>query len=84
MWLANRPGRASYWKFNISLLKIRDFCDRMEPLIKQALVGAGAGKRWWASLKYRIRYFANKYGRQLRMAKSIEDRLSRVVDGGTP
>ena len=41
------------------------------------------------SLKHRIRDFATKYGRQLNLdrtkeAKSIDDRLSRVVAGGTP
>ena len=84
-----RPSLADYWKFNTSLLKIRDFRDRPESLIKRALVGALTGNRWLVSLKHRIRDFATKYGRQLnldktREAKSIEDRLSRVVAGGTP
>ena len=84
--LANRPSLAGYWKFNTSLLKIRDFQDRLESLIKQALVGAVTRNRWWVSLKHRIRDFAPKYGRQLnfdrtRKATSIEDRLSRVVAG---
>ena len=37
--LANRPSLAGYWKFNTSLLEIRDFRDRLESLIKRALVG---------------------------------------------
>ena len=42
---------------------------------------------WWVSLKYRIRDFATKYGRQLNLdrtkkAKSIGDTLSRTVAGG--
>ena len=37
--LANRPSLASYWKFNISLLEIRDFRNRLESRIKRALVG---------------------------------------------
>ena len=87
MRLANRPSLAGYWKINTSLLEIRDFRDRLEPLIKRALVGVVTGNRWWVSMKYRIRDFATKYGRQLnldrtRKAKSIEDRLSRAVDGG--
>ena len=49
--LAKRPCRAGYWKFNTSLLDIRDFRDRLESLIKQALVGAVTGNRWWVSLK---------------------------------
>ena len=87
--LANRPSLAGYWKFNTSLLEIRDFRDRLESLIKRALVGALTGNRWWVSLKHRIRDFATKYGRQLNLdrtteAKSIDDRLSRAVAGGTP
>ena len=87
--LANRPCLAGYWKFNTSLLEIRDFRDRLESLIKRALVETVTGNRWWASLKHRIKDFATKYGRQLnldrtRKAKSIEDRLFRGVDGGTP
>ena len=42
---ANKPGIAGYWKFNTSLLKIRDFRDRLESLIKRALVGAVTGNR---------------------------------------
>ena len=87
--LANRPSLAGYWKFNTSLLEIRDFRDRPEFLIKRALVGAVTGNRWWASIKHRIRDFATNYGRQLNLdktkePKSIEDRLSQAVAGGTP
>ena len=60
--LANRPSLASYWKFNTSLLEIRDFRDRLESLIKRVLVGADTRNRWWVSLKHRIRDFATKYG----------------------
>ena len=85
--LADRPRLAGYWKFNTSLLEIRDFRDRLESLIQRALVGAVTGNRWWGSLKHRIRDFATKYGQQLNLdkakeAKSIEDRLSRAVAGG--
>ena len=85
--LAKRPSLAGYWKFNTSLLEIRDFLDRLESLIQRALVGAVTVNRWWVSLKHRIRYFATKYGRQLNLgmtaeAKSIDDRLSRAVAGG--
>ena len=85
--LANRPSLAGYWKFNTSLLEIRDFRDQLESLNKQVLVGAVTGNRWWVSLKHRIRDFATKYGRQLNLdrtkeAKSIDDRLSRAVAGG--
>ena len=78
---------AGYWKFNTSSLEIRDFRDRLESLIKRALVGAVTRNRWWVSLKHRIRDFATKYGRQLNLnrtkeAKSIDDRLSRAVAGG--
>ena len=84
--LANRPSLAGYWKFNTSLLEIRDFRDRLESLIKRALVGTVTGNRWWGSLKHRIRDFATKYGWQLNLdrtkeVKSIDDRLSRVVAG---
>ena len=91
-WTDHRLVRASlrlagYWKFNTSLLEIRDFRDRLESLIQRALVGAVTGNRWWFSLKYRIRDFATKYGQQLNLdkakeAKSIDDRLSRAVAGG--
>ena len=85
--LVNRPSLAGYWKFNASLLEIRDFRDQLESLIQRALVGAVTGNRWWASLKHRIRDFGTKYGRQLNLdrtaeAKSIEDRLMRAVAGG--
>ena len=39
--LANRPSLAGYWKFNTSLLEIRDFRERLESLVKWALVGGG-------------------------------------------
>ena len=85
--LANRPSLAGYWKFNTSLLEIRDFRERLESLIKRTLVGAVTGNRWWVSLKHRIGDFATKYIRQLnldrtKVAKSIDDRLSRAVAGG--
>ena len=85
--LADRPSLAGYWKFNTTLLEIRDFREWLESLIKQALVGAVTGNVWWVSLKHRIRDFATKYGRQLNLdctkeAKSIEDRLSLAVAGG--
>ena len=84
--LANRPSVADYWKFNTSLLEIRDFRERLESLIKQALVGAVTGNRWWVSLKHRIRDFPTKYGRQLNLdqtteAKSI-DFPGRWLGGG--
>ena len=98
--LANRPSLGGYWKFNTSLLEIRDFRERLESLIKRALVEAVTENRWWvsppilgnrphSSLKHRIRDFATKYGRQLNLdrtkeAKSIDDRISRAVAGGTP
>ena len=85
--LANRPSLAGYWKFNTSLVEILDFQDRLESLIKRALVGAVTGNRWWVSLKHRIRVFATKYSRQLnldktREVKSIKDRLPRAVARG--
>ena len=61
--LANMPRLAGYRKFNTSLLKIGDFRDRLESLIKRALVGAVTGNRWRVSLKHGIRDFATKYGR---------------------
>ena len=72
---------SGYGKFNTSLLEIRDFRDRLESLIKRALVEGVTENMWWVSLKYRIRDFATKYGRQLNLdrtkeAKAIEDRLS--------
>ena len=54
--LANRPSLAGYWKFNTSLLEIRDFWDRLESLIKRVLVGAVTGNRGWVSLKHRFRH----------------------------
>ena len=53
-----------------------------------ALVGAVTGNRGWGSLKHRIRDFATNFSRQLNLdrtkeAKSIDDRLSRAVAGGT-
>ena len=41
--LANRPSLAGYWKFNTSLLEIRDFRDGLESLIQRVLVGAVTG-----------------------------------------
>ena len=84
--LANSPSLAGNGKFSTSLLEIQDFGERLESLIKRELVGAVTGNRWWVSLKHRIRDFATKYGRQLKLdrtkeAKSIDDRLSRAVAG---
>ena len=84
--LANRPNLTGYWKFNTSLLEIWDFREWLEYLIERALVGAVTGNRWRVSLLHRIRDFATKYSQQLNLdrtkeAKSIDDRLSRVVAG---
>ena len=64
---ANRPSLAGNWKFNTFL---RDFQERLESLIKRALVGAITGNRWWVSLKHRIRDFATKYGGQLNLDRT--------------
>ena len=85
--LVNRPSLASHWKFNTSLLEILDFRVRLENLIQRVLVGAVIGNKWRTSFKYRIRDFAIKYSQQLALhrpkkAKSLEDRLSRAVEGG--
>ena len=40
-WLANRPGLAYNWKFNTSLLEIRDFEEQLETLIQRAQSGGG-------------------------------------------
>ena len=50
-------------------------------------MGAVTANKWWVSLKYRVRDFAIKYSHQLKLdrdkkAKSLEDRLSRAVEGG--
>ena len=50
-------------------------------------MGAVTGNKLWVSLKYRIRDFAYKYDKQLKLdraktAKSLENRLSRAVAGG--
>ena len=50
-------------------------------------MGAVTGNKWWGSLKYRIRDFAIKYSRQLKldrtkMETSFDDRLSRAVERG--
>ena len=76
--LVNRPSLAGYWKFNTSLLEIRDFRDRLESLIQRALVGAVTGNRWWASLKHRIRDLATKYGRQLNLDR-MSDRVISIT-----
>ena len=87
--LVNRPSLAGYGKFNTSLLETHDSQDRLESRIQWALVGAVTGNKWWGSLKHRIRDFAINYGRQLKlgrtkMAKFLEDKLSREVKKGTP
>ena len=41
--LANRPNLAGKWKFNTSLLEIRDFWKRLETLIQRALGDAVTG-----------------------------------------
>ena len=76
--LADRISLVGYWKYNTLLLGIRDFQDRLESLIKRALVGAVTGNMRWVSLKHRISDFATNYGQQLNLhrakeAKSIED-----------
>ena len=70
-------------------MEIWDFQVRLENLIKRALVGVVIGDRWWGPLKYRIRDFTIKYSQQLQLnrakkAKSLEYRLPRAVEGGTP
>ena len=85
--LANRPSLAGYWKFNTSLLEIRDFRDRLESLIQRALVGAVTGNRWWDLLNIGLEISLPNTVRQLNLdrtkeAKSIDDRLSRAVAGG--
>ena len=53
--LANRPSLAGYWKFNTTLLEIRNFRDLLESQIRRALVGAVTGNRWRVSVKHRIK-----------------------------
>ena len=44
LWLVNRPSLASYWKFNTSLLEIRDFRVRLGNLIQWGwLLGISGG-----------------------------------------
>ena len=93
-WTDHKLARVSLRLANWPRLEVhylligdRDFRDRLESLIKRALVGAVTGNRWWVSLKHRVRDFATKYGRMLNLdrtkeAKSIDDRLSRAVAGG--
>ena len=81
--LANRPCLAGYWKFNTSLLEMRDFRERLESLIKRALVGAVTGNRWWVSLKHSIRDFTTKYGRQLNLGGGWGNSTGRWL-GGLP
>ena len=78
---------ANYWKFNTSLLEIVDCQKWLETLIQQALAGAITWNKWWGSLKYRIRFSAIKYGRQLKLdrakkAKTLDDWLSWAVGMG--
>ena len=85
--LVNWHSLISYWKFNISLLEIQDFQERLETLIQRVLVGAVTGNKCWGSLKYWISNFAIKYGKQLNLdrakkAKSLDDRLSWAVEKG--
>ena len=52
-------------------------------------MGLVTKNRWLGSLKHMIRDFAIKYGHQLnldrtKMAKSLEDKLSQVMEGGFP
>ena len=88
--LANRPSLAGYWKFNTFLLEIQNFREGLSTLIQWVPMGSVTGNKWWGSLKYRIRDFAIKYGRQLKldktyMVKSLDVRLSQVVErGGIP
>ena len=84
--LVNKPSLTGYWKFNI-MLEIGDFWERLETLIQWALTGAVIGNKWWGSLSYRIRDFAIKYGRQLKLyrakkTKSLDDRLFQTVEMG--
>ena len=85
--LANRPNLAGYWKFNTSLLEIGVFRQQLGNLIQREIVGAVTGNKWWVSLKYRIRDFTIKYGKQFNLArakkvKSLDDRLSWAVERG--
>ena len=87
--LSDRPRLASYWKLNTSVLGVCDYSEGLVLLIKRALVGAVIGNRLWADLKFRIRDFTIKYCQRLALdkaakVKAIEDRISRVVDGGIP
>ena len=73
--LANKPSLVGYWKFNISLLEIRDFQDRLESLIQRALVGVVTGNWRWRSLNHGIRDFALKYGQQLNRDRTKSENL---------
>ena len=87
--LSDRPRLAAYWKFNTSLLGIRDFRERLELLLQRALVGAVIGNKWWGTLKSRIKDFSIKYCQRLASdkaakEKSLRESVSRAVDGGIP
>ena len=72
--LADRPSLAGYWKFNTSLLEIRDFQDRLESLVHRALMVD--------LLNIRLEISPSRSPAQLRtkVAKSLEDKLSRAGD----
>ena len=89
MQLGDRSRRASHWKFNVSLLERQDFRDKLEGLIQKELVGTILGNRWWVRLKYKIKRFTINYSKRLaidkaKMKTSLEDKISRAVDGGDP
>ena len=84
LWLVNRPSLAGYWKFNTSLLEIRNFPDRLEYLFQRVFVGAVTGNWWWGSFKHRISDFAVENGHQLNLDKTLEDKLFRAMKGGFP
>ena len=89
MQLGDRARRASHWKFNVSLLERQDFRDKLEGLVQKELVGSIVSNRWWTRLKYKIKRFSINYSKRLaldkaKMEASLEDRISRAVDGGDP
>ena len=85
--LGDRPRLAAYWKFNISVLEIRDYREQLELLLKLALVRKVIDSKLWGTFKFRIRDFTIKYCQRLALdkaarVKAIEDRLIRVVERG--
>lgn len=84
LYVYGSPLKHGYWKFNMSLLDMKDFWEQLLLTINWELSGAMFENKWWDHLKITFRSFVANYSRQLNLdgqttQKALESRIEPIV-----